>query len=96
VQVLTHIMANMDKTQEIHEEHVLSALETPEPGKPEVDTVHNDEAMKVIVAYSGPPTWDAVEEKKLRRKLDMRLLPILTITYALQYYDKGANDICSS
>jgi hypothetical protein len=52
--------------------------------------------MKVIVAYSGPPTWDAVEEKKLRRKLDMRLLPILTITYALQYYDKGANDICSS
>src|SRR5258706_16136413 len=84
-------MANVDKAQEIHEEHVPTPTPTPEPEKFEVDTVRNDEAMKVIAAYSGPPTWDSLEEKKLRRKLDMRLLPILTITYALQYYDKGVN-----
>ena len=83
-------MANMDKAQEIHEdEHVPTP--SPELEKFEVDAVHGDEAMKVIAAYSGPQTWDPAEEKKLRRKLDMRLLPILTITYALQYYDKGMN-----
>lgn len=80
-------MANIDKAQEVHEERIRS--HSPEAEKLEVDTVRNDEALKIITAYGGLPTWEPLEEKKLRRKIDKRLLPILCITYALQYYDKG-------
>lgn len=54
-----------------------------------VDTLHNDEALKVLANYQGEETWTAEEEKKLTRKIDRRLLSILCITYGLQYYDKA-------
>ncbi|KAF5656338.1 allantoate permease [Fusarium circinatum] len=61
---------------------------TPKQGV-EVDTVHQDEAMKVLEAYSGDEVWTEAEEKKLRRKIDWRLMPVLCATYGLQYYDKA-------
>jgi len=54
-----------------------------------VDTVHKDEAMKVLVAYDGDQSWTDDEEKKLRRKIDWKLMPILCFTYSLQYYDNA-------
>jgi hypothetical protein len=54
-----------------------------------VDTLHNDEALKVLANYQGEETWTPEEEKKLTRKIDRRLLSILCITYGLQYYDKA-------
>jgi hypothetical protein len=54
-----------------------------------VDTVHTDEAMKVLATYTGEETWTEAEEKKLRRKVDWKLLPVLCMTYTLQYYDKA-------
>lgn len=54
-----------------------------------VDTLHNDEALKVLANYQGDEVWTAAEEKKLTRKIDRRLLSILCITYGLQYYDKA-------
>lgn len=54
-----------------------------------IDTVHADEAMKVLATYSGDESWTDEEEKKIRRKIDRRLLPMLCITYGLQYYDKA-------
>lgn len=59
--------------------------------KPEqtLDTVHNDEALKVLENYSGDPTWTDAEEARLRRKVDWRLMPILCMTYGLVYYDKA-------
>jgi len=54
-----------------------------------VDTLHNDEAVKVLASYQGDVEWTAAEEKKLTRKIDRRLLSILCITYGLQYYDKA-------
>ncbi|QPC60690.1 hypothetical protein HYE67_002921 [Fusarium culmorum] len=55
----------------------------------EVDTVHQDEAMKVLEAYGGDEAWTDAEEKKLRRKIDWSLMPVLCATYGLQYYDKA-------
>jgi hypothetical protein len=49
-----------------------------------VDTLHNDEAMKVLANYDGDETWTEQEEKKVQRKIDRRLLPILCATYGLQ------------
>lgn len=54
-----------------------------------IDTVHNDEAVKVLEAYSGDHSWSDEEERKLRRKIDWRLMPILCMTYGLVYYDKA-------
>lgn len=54
-----------------------------------LDTVHNDEALKVLDNYSGDSTWTDAEENRLRRKVDWRLMPILCMTYGLVYYDKA-------
>ncbi|KAH7146133.1 major facilitator superfamily domain-containing protein [Dactylonectria macrodidyma] len=54
-----------------------------------VDTVHKDEALRVLQAYDGDEAWTDKEEKKLRRKIDWRLMPVLCVTYGLQYYDKA-------
>lgn len=49
----------------------------------------NDEAAKVISSYNGPLNWTPEEEKRILRKIDFRLMPILCITYLLQYWDKA-------
>lgn len=54
-----------------------------------VDTVHHDEAIKVLANYNGDGTWTEEEEKKLLRRIDWCLMPILCVTYGLQYYDKA-------
>ncbi|KAK5684897.1 hypothetical protein LTS10_002972 [Elasticomyces elasticus] len=54
-----------------------------------IDTLHGDEAIRVIAGYSGDQEWSAIEEKRLVRKIDRKLLSILCITYGLQYYDKA-------
>lgn len=46
-----------------------------------IDTVHNDEALKVLAQEHGEDVWDAAEEKRLVRKLDRKLLPILCLAY---------------
>ena len=53
-----------------------------------VDTVHNDEAVQVIANYDGNQDWDLGEEKRLVRKIDMRLIPILLVTFGIQSWDK--------
>lgn len=67
------------------EDHVTSDEQKPVL----VDTIHNDEALVVLAGYTGDLHWEPMEEKKLRRKIDKRLLSILCITFALQYYDKA-------
>jgi hypothetical protein len=76
-------MATTEKPQEIHrEEHETYTAEAPDLDKHVVvDTVHKDEAMKVLANYTGDEAWDQEEERQLRRKIDRRLLPILCITY---------------
>jgi hypothetical protein len=54
-----------------------------------IDTLHNDEALKVLATYTGDQEWSQQEEKKLVKKIDRRLLSVLCATYGLQYYDKA-------
>lgn len=42
-----------------------------------VDTLHNDEATKILARHGSDETWTPDEEKKLRRKIDRKLLTIL-------------------
>lgn len=52
-------------------------------------TRHQDEALKVLDTYGGNTEWTDAEERKLRRKLDWKLMPVLCMTYGMQYYDKA-------
>ncbi|KAL4865913.1 hypothetical protein BDV12DRAFT_210791 [Aspergillus spectabilis] len=54
-----------------------------------IDTTHTDEAMKVLARYTGDESWEPTDEKRLVRKIDWRILPLLCTTYGLQYYDKA-------
>lgn len=54
-----------------------------------IDTLHQDEAVRVLAQYAGDEVWTSEEEKKLVRRIDTKLLSMLIITYGLQYYDKA-------
>lgn len=86
-------MADIEKTQEIHREETNTSEKAPEELKKHltVDTIHQDEAMKVLANYDGPEEWDEAEEKRVTRKIDKRLLPILMATYGLQCKYSGNN-----
>jgi hypothetical protein len=56
---------------------------------PTIDTIHQDEALKVLGRYAGDTAWTPNDEKKLVRRIDRKLLSVLVITYGLQYYDKA-------
>ncbi|KAF5017614.1 hypothetical protein F66182_10440 [Fusarium sp. NRRL 66182] len=78
-------MSGSEKDAAIKHHEGAGEMET----KRTADTVHHDEAMKVLEAYEGDEAWTDEEEKKLRRKIDWRLMPVLCVTYMLQYYDKA-------
>ncbi|OAP60802.1 hypothetical protein AYL99_05804 [Fonsecaea erecta] len=84
-----------DKTNVLHVDESNAApismeAATGQYQKPSViDTVHGDEALKVIAAVGGDDYWTAQEEKKLVRKIDRRLLPVLCLVYGIQFYDKA-------
>lgn len=85
-------MTLSDKPQEIFAsgESKGSSSDLPEIEKSAtVDTIHNDEAIKVLANYTGDEVWTDEEEKKVLRRIDWKLMPILCVTYGLQYYDKA-------
>jgi hypothetical protein len=85
-------MVEMEKTDPLDIGKDTNATQLEELKKTiTVDTLHNDEGLKVLANYRGDETWTAEEEKKLTRKIDRRLLSILCVTYGLQYYDKAVS-----
>jgi hypothetical protein len=81
-------MADIEKESVRRQEHRKSSLEELKQITT-VDTVHQDEALKVLRQYTGDKTWTPKEEKKLTRKIDRKLIALLCVTYGLQYYDKA-------
>jgi MFS family permease len=78
-------MADKEIQTEKHEPENVENLTKAET----LDTLHNDEAIRVLATYQGDQEWSPAEEKKLVKKIDRRLLSILCATYGLQYYDKA-------
>lgn len=71
------VRASMDKADKPQTEQ----LEMPDPVKPGDVDEELEEALRNYVP--GSP-----EEKKLLRKIDLRLMPILWIMYILNYVDR--------
>ena len=84
-------MSDPGKSEIEHHEHRDSIEDTVAEAKKAttIDTVHKDEAIKVLATYDGDLHWTPVEEKTLVRRIDKKLMPILILTYGLQYYDKA-------
>lgn len=81
-------MADQDKETAERHEITPRTLEELQRMKT-IDTIHKDEALKVLAQYAGDESWTPEEEKKLVKRLDKKLLSLLIITYGLQYYDKA-------
>lgn len=81
-------MADIEKQTTEQREAIQPSLEELKQVRT-VDTVHQDEALKVLGRYTGDLTWTPKDEKKLVSRIDRKLLPLLVITYGLQYYDKA-------
>ena len=76
-------MAELEKSRaDIQEDNSPTIIELQKPTT--VETLHNDEALKVLAKYSGDTEWTEQEEKKLKRKIDRKLMFILCLTYGLQ------------
>ncbi|KAK3709731.1 hypothetical protein LTR37_010758 [Vermiconidia calcicola] len=76
-----------DTLESIQQQDTLE--EIVQDARKNADTVHKDEAIKVLANYDGDLHWTDQEEKVLTRKIDKRLMPILILTYGLQYYDEA-------
>lgn len=87
--IQTQKHSNMEKEVAIQQEENLGEQKNDLQKTVTVDTLHNDEAVKVLARHGSNETWTPGEEKKLRRMIDRKLLTILCITYGLQYYDKA-------
>lgn len=81
-------MADIEKDRVSQQEKAPQTLEDLKHTKT-IDTIHNDEALRVLAQYAGDASWTPEEEKKLVRRLDRKLISLLVITYGLQYYDKA-------
>ena len=68
-----------------------AAFETSSEGIVPIDTLHDDEATTILKNYTGIKTWLEHEERLVRRKIDIRLLPVLCATYGLQVSRSSAN-----
>jgi len=84
-----HEKADASVSEDVKATANISSSGDEENGLKPIDTVHDDEAVKVLATYHGEKSWTAEEEKKLRRKIDWKLLPVLCGTYSLLYYDKA-------
>jgi hypothetical protein len=67
-------------------EHTISVGEGAE--KRIVGARDVDEALKFLEANAGVVNFEDVDEKRLIRKVDLTLMPLMFLCYFLQYSDK--------
>ncbi|KAK5462779.1 hypothetical protein LTS15_002491 [Exophiala xenobiotica] len=77
-------MSTTEKAQEIQAEDLQGSSTAAELKRSiTIDTLHNDEAVKVLASYTGPDIWDQKEEKRLVMHIDRRPLPVLCTTHGI-------------
>lgn len=66
-----------------------------EQGKTDVCSLEflSSSAQKEGVEEEAPPVLTLEQQKKLWHKIDMRILPILTLMYLFSFMDRGAPSI---
>lgn len=85
-------MSPKEALDSAHTTHHVEEARAPafeEKPKANIDNIRNDAAVNVLEQYTGNLEWSDVEEKHLVRKIDRKLMPLMFLTYGLQYYDKS-------
>lgn len=82
----TRFIDNMGKDIEVDVEWTLSVGEGDE--KRILDTRNVDEALKFLEAHAGTINLEDIDERKMMRKIDWTLMPLMFLCYFLQYSDK--------
>ena len=57
-------------------------------GETSLDGPHSDIYAEALARYPNDECIDTREENKVRRKLDLRILPVLGVCYFFYYVDK--------
>ncbi|OBA19943.1 MFS general substrate transporter [Metschnikowia bicuspidata var. bicuspidata NRRL YB-4993] len=70
------------------QENGISTFISPNTGKPVVITGDGDDAVAYAENYEDSFELDPEEDKKLLRKIDLYLLPLICTTYCVQFMDK--------
>ena len=53
------------------------------------DCKHNETSTDAERSSLGPPTFEDVDEAAVLRKMDIRLIPMLSMLYLLAFLDRG-------
>lgn len=77
-------------SQVLSQENGITTFVSPNTGKPVHMIGDNDVAMEFAQNIEEDFIIDPQEEKRLVRKIDMYLLPLICILYALQFMDKNS------
>ncbi|GJC85488.1 putative transporter C757.13 [Colletotrichum liriopes] len=76
------------KSRKSDVEHVEQDLHKPHVETEDVQQQHPEIYLQALARYPNDESIDQAEEKRLLRKLDMRILPLLGICYFFYYVDK--------
>lgn len=72
-------------------------IEARDTGQPHGDlkTAYDEKDTTLVRPESGSiSTWIDVDEKRVRRKIDRRVIPLMFACYFLQYLDKTLGKTC--
>ncbi|TQN68781.1 putative transporter [Colletotrichum shisoi] len=84
----TSTAADDAKSRRSDVEHLEQDLQKPHVEADDVQQQHPEIYMQALARYPNDESIDQAEEKRLLRKLDMRILPLLGICYFFYYVDK--------
>lgn len=92
----------MSRINDIKREKITPTNSSPESGEvldayisPKGRNIDGDVALNFVTTKTEEVELDAETDKKLLRKIDLYLLPLLCLLYALQFMDKSTNSYAS-
>ncbi|KAL2842013.1 major facilitator superfamily domain-containing protein [Aspergillus pseudoustus] len=75
----------LESTQDVEKKAKPEHCEISPASHPDQD----NDALNIISAYTGDREWTPDEERRLVRKIDLKMMSLLALSYGLQYYDKA-------
>lgn len=67
----------------------MSTPPSPVVSTRKLDVIHSEIKDVALQSIPPPPELSAVHQRRIWRKIDIRLLPILTLMYLCAYLDRG-------